>query len=244
MAVKKHPTRASTAPLRRYSQRHDGPAKQRSPRSAELRFSLLAAKYFGAVGMSLVDAENAHVIGEKLQFLERQPNGTLLGMAFDVGVELGGGELPLNLVGFELDHVHAVGGKAAERLVESGGNIPYTEDEARYDRSILQRGVVRSRRENNEASGVAVIVLDVRLESFKAVDRPGKARGDGCCRRILSSGNFAGGARRIGGHDRLELELADDLAALAERMDVAADDLEVAEVRAGEAQELVTDAQK
>src|SRR5438105_3714237 len=67
-----------------------------------------------------VDAEHGEAAGEELNFFQRQANVALFGMAFDVGVELRRLERAAELIAFEFRHVHAVGGKAAERLVESG----------------------------------------------------------------------------------------------------------------------------
>ena len=68
---------------------------------------------------------------------------------------------------------------------------------------------------------VVGLVLDVLLENVEPVNLRRKPRGDRGARRVLGFGDLARGAGGIGGDDRLELEFADDLAALAERHDVA-----------------------
>jgi len=47
---------------------------------------------------------------------ERQPDRPVIGMAVDLGVELGDDEIARNVT-LELGHVDAVGGESAERLV-------------------------------------------------------------------------------------------------------------------------------
>ncbi len=44
-------------------------------------------------------------------------------MAVDFGQELGGGEAAVDHVAFQLGHVDAVGGEAAEGFVEGGGDV-------------------------------------------------------------------------------------------------------------------------
>jgi len=68
--------------------------------------------------MGRVDTQNAQVLGEELQLLQRQLERPLVGVAFDVGVELGLGEAPADHVALQLGHVDAVGGEAAQRLVQ------------------------------------------------------------------------------------------------------------------------------
>ena len=76
------------------------------------------------------------------------------------------------------------------------------------------------------------LVLDVLREDVEAVDFGGEPRGDRGARLVAGFGDLARRARGVGGDDRLDAELADDLAALAERMDVALDRLDVLERRA------------
>src|SRR5262245_65587543 len=71
-----------------------------------------------AEGVGGIDAENLHLAGEEAQLLQRQAHGALVGMAFDVGVELGDGEALVQDVALKLHDVEAVGGEAAVRLIE------------------------------------------------------------------------------------------------------------------------------
>ena len=95
-------------------------------------------------------------------------------MAFDVGIELRGRKLALDLVRFELGHVHAVGCEAAHRLVQRRGNVPYTEDEGGDDRNVLRLRVLRRGGEHDEARGVVALVLDVLADDLKTIDFGGE----------------------------------------------------------------------
>ena len=61
---------------------------------------------------------------------------------------------------------------------------------------------------------------------------------------VLALAQFTGGSRRIDGDHRLQAEFADQLAALAQRMDMAVDGFDGADAHARHGQELVMDAQK
>ena len=74
-----------------------------------------------------------------------------------------------------------------------------------------------------------VLVLDVLRQDVEAVDFGRKPRGDGGARLVADFGNLAGGAGGVGGDHRLDAELADHLAALAQRVHVALDRLDVLE---------------
>ena len=55
----------------------------------------------------------------------------------DVGVEHRGVERALELIALELRHVDAIGGEAAQRLVERGRHVAHAEDEGRDDRRLV-----------------------------------------------------------------------------------------------------------
>ena len=84
-------------------------------------------------------------------------------------------------------------------------------------------------RQHDEARGVVGLVLDVLGEDVEPVDLGGEPRRDGGARLVAGLRDLARRARRVGGDHRLDAELADDLAALAERVDVALDRLDVLE---------------
>ena len=85
-----------------------------------------------------------------------------LRVAVDVGEELRRGEFALDHVAFELGHVDAVGGEAAERLVERRRHVAHAKDESRHHRPVAARrahcGVFD---EHDEARRVVRLVLDV-----------------------------------------------------------------------------------
>src|SRR5881397_3755893 len=83
----------------------------------------------GAERMCRIDPEDLELLGEERQLLERERERAVVGMAFDVGVELRGEEIAFDHVALELGHVETVGGKTAERLVERGRNVAYPEHE-------------------------------------------------------------------------------------------------------------------
>src|ERR1700693_4565286 len=83
----------------------------------------------GAERMRRIDPEDLELLGEERQLLECERERAVVGMAFDVGVELRGEEIALDHVALELGHVDAVGGKTAERLVERGRNVAHPEQE-------------------------------------------------------------------------------------------------------------------
>src|SRR5919202_5409663 len=72
----------------------------------------------GAERTRRIDAQDLQLRREKGQFLESEAQAPVLRMALHVGIELGGEELAFELIRLELGHVDAVGGEAAERLVE------------------------------------------------------------------------------------------------------------------------------
>src|SRR5258708_39855750 len=70
--------------------------------------------------MRRIDAEDGQFLGEEGEFLKREHQRAVVGMALDVGIELRGEEIATDHVALELGHVDAVGGEAAQRLVERG----------------------------------------------------------------------------------------------------------------------------
>ena len=70
------------------------------------------------VGREAAEHLELVLLGEELELLERQMQAALLGMALDLGIELRLLEARAGQVALELDDVDAVGGEAAQRLVE------------------------------------------------------------------------------------------------------------------------------
>ena len=68
-------------------------------------------------------------LGEEAELLERQLQAALLGMALDLGIELRLLETRAGEIALELHDVDAVGGKAAQRLVERGRHALHAEQE-------------------------------------------------------------------------------------------------------------------
>ena len=165
-------------------------------------------------------------------------------MALDIGIELGRGERALEHVALELGHVDAVGGEAAQRLVERGRDVAHLEHEGREHRPVAARRPLCRPRQHHEARRRVGFVLDVLGEDVEAVDLGGEARGDRGAAAVAALGDLAGGAGGVGGDHALDAELADEVAALAERHDVALDRFDLGEPHALERQQLVADRQE
>ena len=91
-------------------------------------------------------------------------------MAVDIGVELRGGEIAVDHVAFQLGHVDAVGGEAAERLVERGRKVAHPENKSRHQRPGALFGPLVLACQHHEARGVVGLVLDVLGQDVEAVD--------------------------------------------------------------------------
>src|SRR3954471_18433106 len=83
------------------------PAAQRSRRG-------LCRASARALRVGRVDAENADLGGKKSEFLGGQLKRPVVGMGFDIGIELRRSERAADHVAFQLGHVDAVCCEAAE----------------------------------------------------------------------------------------------------------------------------------
>src|SRR5579871_3928127 len=101
-----------------------------------------------------IDADDAELAREEFQLLQRKGETTVVRMAVDIGIELRGEEIAVDHVALELGHVDAIGGKAAQRLVERSGQVAHPEDEARdqWPRVLLRPLLLA--RQHHEARGV------------------------------------------------------------------------------------------
>ena len=82
-----------------------------------------------------------------------------------------------------------------------------------------------------------VRILDLLAQDFEAVGLGRQGRGDGAFRPVGPLRNVAGGAGGIEMHRRFDAQFGDQLAALIERMDVAVDLRQVADIGVGRAEE-------
>ena len=103
-----------------------------------------------AEGVAGIDADDAKLTREEFQFLQRERQALVIGMAVDVGIELGRGEFAVHHVAFQLGHVDAVGGKAAEGLVERGGQVAHPENKSGDQRPRSLVGPVLVARQHHE----------------------------------------------------------------------------------------------
>src|SRR6202020_3554681 len=81
-------------------------------------------------------------------------------------------------------------------------------------------------------------IPDSRPGRLEAVDLAGEPRRQRRAAFVRPFRDFARRAGRIAGDDRLELVAADDVPALAERVDVTIEGLDVLDARAGNRQQL------
>src|SRR5689334_24981976 len=93
------------------------------------RVPALAAERMGREGAQHLELA---LLGEEVELLERQLQAALLGMALDLGVELRLLEMRAAEIAFQLDDVDAVGGEAAQRLVERRRHALHAEQERRH----------------------------------------------------------------------------------------------------------------
>src|ERR1700722_7404462 len=113
------------------------------------------------VRMRGVDAQNTHLAGEELEFLQRPCERQVLWVPVDIGEELGGGELAALHVALKLGHIDAIGGEAPERFVERGGHVADAKDEGRHHRSSARRCPAFIPRQHDETGRVVALILDV-----------------------------------------------------------------------------------
>src|SRR5499426_4188192 len=198
----------------------------------------------GAERVRRVDAEDLEVAGKEGELLERQLEAGVLRVALDVGVELRGEEIALDHVALELRHVDAVGGEAAERLVERGRDVAHLEHERRDDEPVAGVDELVLARQHDEARSGVRLVLDVLGQDVEAVDLGGEPRRDRRPGLGAALGHLARRASRVGADHRPHPELAQEIAALAERHDVAFDRLDVAQPRAAGRHQLIADGQE
>ncbi len=104
--------------------------------------------------------------------------------------------------------------------------------------------VLRFGRQDDEASRVVLLVLDVLGEDVEAVNVGGNTRGEGGTSPVAPFRDLSRSAGRVAGDVRLEPVLADDATALAERVDVAVDVGDFADLDALQRHELEADRQE
>src|SRR5436190_10764543 len=104
--------------------------------------------------MRRIDAEDRQLLGEERQLLQREHEAAVVGMAFDVGIELRGEEIALDHIAFELGHVDAVGGESAHGLVKRRRHVLDSEHEGGDDLALVARRPLLLARQHDEAGGV------------------------------------------------------------------------------------------
>ncbi len=193
--------------------------------------------------MGRIGAQALDVVGEESQLLEGIPQRRLLRMADHLGVELRLIEARVD-VALELDHVDAVGGEAAEGLVQRRRHVAYLEQEAGDHRALVGWRLDRLARQDDEPGGVVLGVLEVGTQDLEAVDLGREPR---CDRRLITPpdlGHLGGRARGVGMDSGRDPQLAQQLSALVEGMDVRVHRLDVLEPCARHRQEVMVHAQE
>ena len=163
-------------------------------------------------------------------------------MPLYLGEEDRGREGAAHHVALQLGHVDAVGGEAAEALVERRRHVAALEHEGGDDRPGVGAGVERVAREHHEACRVVGLVLDVRFDDLEPVGLRREQGGDRCTGGIARRSHLGGGACGVGAHDREQPEPADKLAALGERVHVRMHGFEPRRRRPGAREQVVADA--
>src|SRR6185437_337817 len=98
--------------------------------------------------------------------------------------------------------------------------------------------------QHDKAGGVVGFVLDVLGQNVEAVNLGSELRGDRGAALVAALGDDAGAAGGVARNDRLDAELANDAPALSERVDVALDGLDIADLGAARYHQLVMDRQE
>src|SRR5262252_6336807 len=175
----------------------------------------------------------------EFELFQRQFERTLFRVALDIDVKLRRGEAAIDHIAFQLGHVDAVGGEPAQRLVQRRGNVAYLKDKSGDDTLFLAARPFWLARQYDEAGGIVFGVGDVLLENAKTVDFCRQLGRQSRAGDVVSFGDFACGPGSVGRDYRLDAELADHVAALAERVDVTFDGPERAQRGAARRHELM-----
>ena len=123
--------------LTQSAQRQQRPSNRDEQAIIVTPLNSLSRLELGAERARPVGAEHPHLAREESSSSMASLTSRSSGMALDIGIEHGGVERAFELIGLELGHVDAVGGEAAERLVERGRNVAHAEHEAGDDRPSL-----------------------------------------------------------------------------------------------------------
>ena len=191
-----------------------------------------------------IDAEDRHFGGEEGEFLKREFQAAIVGVAVDVRKKLRRRELAFQHVAFELRHVDAVGGETAERLVERRRYVPHAKHEAGDDGAVAGRRALRLARQDDEPRRVVGGILDVLGEDIEAVDVGGQSGRERRARRIVPFRHLPRRAGRIARDMGRQSMPADDVAALSQRVDMAVHIRQPLQCRALRRHELEADRQE
>src|SRR4029077_9363189 len=129
----------------------------------------VASRLFGSLFESLaesvlgINAKNFQRfwLRDEFTLLQRQFERALLRVTLDISIKLRGGKAAIDHLAFQLGHVDAVGGEAAERLIQRRWNVAHLEYESGDDALFLAPCPLRFVRQDNKARGVVLGVGDI-----------------------------------------------------------------------------------
>ena len=141
-------------------------------------------------------------------------------MAFGVGIKLRGDETAADVT-FQLRQVDPISGEPAERLVERRRYVAHTEHETGHYVFRFRSRIPGFRGHDDEAGGVVFGVLDIGFKGLEPVHL-GRQLGRDSGLGFVASRRHVG-RRACGVHvfDRFQAQLADQVAALVECVNVA-----------------------
>ena len=125
--------------------------------------------------MRRIDSEDLEFLGKELQLLQRMHQRAIVGVTFDIRIELRSEKVAADHVTLKLRHIDAVSGEAAERFVERGRQVADLEYEGRDHLAVAGLGPALLAREYNEPGGRVRLVLDVLFEDIQPINFRGKA---------------------------------------------------------------------
>ena len=109
-------------------------------------------------------------VGEKAQFVKSVLKSGTGGVGFYFHVKTGGNEPAVNLIAFQFGKVDAIGGKAAERFVQRGGNRFDPEHAGGDEAAAVVFGNLAFAADDEKTGGIVVVVFDVVFQYFQPLD--------------------------------------------------------------------------
>eukprot|EP00998_Keelungia_sp_KM082_P009829 NODE_6017_length_663_cov_1.218284_g5994_i0.p1 GENE.NODE_6017_length_663_cov_1.218284_g5994_i0~~NODE_6017_length_663_cov_1.218284_g5994_i0.p1 ORF type:complete len:158 (+),score=18.07 NODE_6017_length_663_cov_1.218284_g5994_i0:165-638(+) len=128
--------------------------------------------------MRRINTQNPDLVRKELKFFKRMAQTKLFWMGFDLGKELGCGEMSLDHIAFKLGHVDPIGSKTAKRLVKGRRNVTDAEDKACHYRRAVIGDIKRLARQNDETGRIMCRIFDLGAQHIKAINLCCQNRGN------------------------------------------------------------------